>query len=126
MTQITIDINDSLLSKAIIESQAKQISLSEFINNSLEVALTKSNSIAKRSINITDILQKTIECVKELETGKRFFLVEVCKSEDWEALNSGERKQFGKVFRRAIEDAVIPLAKHVDRTKSNLAIYQRT
>ena len=65
MTTITIDINDSLLSNAIIESQAKQVSLSDFINNSLEIALTEKNITTKQSINVEDILQKAVERVIE-------------------------------------------------------------
>jgi hypothetical protein len=124
MTQITIEINDSLLSKAIIESQAKKVSLSDFINNSLETILREPPEVNK--ISVAEILQNTIERVKELESGKTFLLVDMCKKENWNALNSGERKQFGKIFRKEVEDGQELIAKHIDRTTSNKAIYQRT
>lgn len=125
MTQITIEINDSLLSKAIIESQAKKVSLSDFINNSLETVLREPPP-AIRKISVAEILQNTIERVKELESGKTFLLVDMCEKENWNALNSGERKQFGKIFRKEVEDGQELIAKHIDRTTSNKAIYQRT
>lgn len=124
MTQITIEIHDSLLSKAIIESQANQISLSDFINNSLETALKEQPPVTNK-ISIAEILQNTIERVKELDSGKQFLLVEMCQKENWDALNSGERKQFGKMFRKEVEGGKELIAKHIDRTSSNKAIYQR-
>lgn len=125
MTQIIIELEDSLLSASLIESQEQQISLDLFINEAIKSMLTEPNLPIQKPIKIEDILENTVECAKRKVTGEEFLLVDICTNDNWNSLSSGERKSLGKEFRKAVENATPQIARHVRRTSSNKAVYQR-
>ncbi len=125
MTQIIIEIDDSLLSASLIESQEQQISLDTFINEAIKSTLAEPNSPIQKPISIDGILKNTVECAKQKAIGEEFLLVDICTNEDWNSLSSGARKSLGKEFRKSVENTVPQIAKHVGRTSSNKAIYKR-
>ena len=125
MAKLMIEIDDSLLSKALIESEEQQVSLDIFINEALRATLIEPNPPARRSISIETMLRNAVEGVKARVIGTEFNLFDICAIEDWEALSSGERKSLGKNFRKAVEGAESPIAKYIGRTSSNKAIYRR-
>ena len=125
MTQILIEVDDALLSAALIESQEQQITLDTFINEAIKTILADPNSPAPKPISIDTILKNTVECAKKTPQGHEFLLVDICTDDDWNALSSGERKSLGKGFRKAVETASPQIAEHVRRTNSNKAVYRR-
>jgi hypothetical protein len=125
MTKLIIEIDDSLLSKALMESQEQEVSLDTFINEALTAALAEPIAQPRKTVSIDTILQNAVEQAKSLKVGTKFLLADICSFEDWESLSSGERKSLGKGFRKTVEGSEPQIAEHVGRTSGNKAIYRR-
>lgn len=126
MTKLIVEIDDALLSRALIESQDQEISLDTFISESLKTTLESSSPIPiRKTVNIEDVIASAVKQVRTREINSEFLLIDLCSNEDWEALSSGERKSLGKGFRKEVENMQPPIAKYIRRTSSNKAVYKR-
>ena len=126
MVKIVLEINEALLSKALISSQEQGMDLNTFLCEALDTAIV-SKAPEPESLVLTtdDLIAKVVDRARTKEVGVEFMLVDLCTTDEWESLSSGERKSFGKSFRRAVEDVTPPVAKYVRRTSSNKAVYER-
>ena len=125
MANLLFAIDDSLLSSALLASANRNVALDFFIAEAIRSALEKPGLPLRNSVKIDDILQNALRIVQSKRRGERFFLKDICDAQDWERISGGERKSLGKSFRKAVESSNHPIARHVGRTSSNQAIYER-
>jgi hypothetical protein len=125
MARLLIEIDDVLLAWVMCEAQAREVSLDVFINDAISTIQTKSNLPANKSVSANDILSRLIERTTEIAAGEKFTLIDICEVEDWESISGGERKGLGRNFRKAVEGVIPQIARLVDKTSSNKAIYER-
>lgn len=126
MAKLFVEIDDALLSRALIDSQEQEISLDTFISEALNAALVSPNpAFTRKTVNVDDLIAIAVDRVRTKEIGSEFMLIDLCTNEDWEALSGGERKSLGKGFRKAVESMYPPIAAYVQRTSSNKAVYRR-
>jgi hypothetical protein len=72
--------------------------------------------------SIAEEVKRSVERTRLLATGTRFSAAQVC---DLPKFSSGERKVLGREYRRAVEGAQPPVAKHIGRSKDRHAIYEK-
>ena len=72
---------------------------------------------------VEDLIAETLVRVNAIAAGKELFLPDVLTDTAWQTLTSGERKGFGKMFRKVVERDAQPIAKQVRRASNNLAVY---
>ena len=126
MAKLIVEIDDVLLSKTLIDVQEQEVSLDTFIAEALNAALASPTpATPRRSVDVDDLIASAVESVRAVKVGTEFMLVELCAEKDWDALTGGERKSLGKGFRKAVESMDVPIARHVRRTSSNKAVYER-
>jgi hypothetical protein len=124
MTSIVLDLDDSILSKALIESQEQECSLAEYITDVIAAAL-ELPAIKKPVINVSELIDAALEKAATKPIGAEFMLIDVCPDDVWAKLSGGDRKSFGKGFRRVAESQTPPLIAFDRRTTGNKAVYKR-
>jgi hypothetical protein len=128
MAKLIIEINDSLLAKALIESKEQQVDLDSFINGILIDIFADTDLPTQNRINVDYILQKAISQVQIMLKGKEFNLVEISDIDDWNELSNRERQQIGRNFRAEVEGKTNnkAIAQHMGFVKnSRKALYKR-
>jgi len=126
VTKIMLEIEDLVLLRALTESAKQQTSLAVFITHVLKAALESPNPVSPPLPNkVEDLIAATLVRVHAIAAGKEFLLSDVFADAAWQTLTGGERKSFGKNFRKAVESNSPPLAKYVRRASNNLAVYVR-
>lgn len=126
MAKLFVEIDDTLLSRVLIDSQEQGINLNTFITDALNTALASPNLILPRkTVNVDDVIKRAINIARSKDVGSEFMLRELCTDDDWEALSGGEHKSLGKLFRKAVEGITPPIAAYAYRTSSNKAVYKR-
>lgn len=126
MAKLVLEIDDALLSRALIDSQEQEISLDTFVSEALNSALASPTPApVQRVVNVNDVIASAVDRARAQALGSEFMLIELCDNEDWEALSGGERKSLGKGFRKEVEGMNPPIAEFVRRTSSNKAVYKR-
>ncbi|WP_062175091.1 DUF1413 domain-containing protein [Burkholderia sp. PAMC 26561] len=122
--KILIDVEDSLLGKALNECETQNVSFDRFVTDALRNAIDELIEAEDKS-TVADTVAKAIEAARAILPGNTFHLDDICSPDDWSALNGGERKILGKAFRKAVETGSPAIARHIGRTSGNKAIYER-
>ena len=128
MATLFLNVDDSLLSRALLNSQEQGISLEAWVHEALKAAsLSQAPDAPHKTVNVDSLISRLLEKARAVNIEGEFTLNELCDDSDWNALTSGERKSVGKAFRKALEDTHShpPLARFVRRNSANKAIYQR-
>ncbi len=125
MATIIHEIDDKLLSSALAVCLERRIGLGIFINEALCTSLTEPGIPVCNNDNGKEVLERTLNVVRSKTSGERFFFKDVCSEEDWVAIKPNDRKSFGKKFRKAAENSASPIARFVERSSNNQAIYER-
>ena len=126
MVKLFVEIEDALLSKALIDAQEQEVSLDTFISDAVNAALANpSPSLVRPPVNVEHLISSAVERACAKASGSEFMLFDLCAQEDWEGLSGGERKSLGKGFRKAVELMEPPVAVYLRRTSGNKAVYQR-
>lgn len=120
-----IEFDDALLAKALSECVERKINFEAFVEGAVRDALDAPDESSARDFDISGIVARAVEQASALASDSIFHIDSVCPFDDWNALNGGERKIFGKAFRKAVEGSTPRIAIHVGRTSGNKAIYQR-
>ncbi len=120
-----IEFDEVLLAKVLNECIDRKIGFEAFVMAAIRDALDEPEDSGAREFDIAGIVAKAVALATMLAPGSEFHTDSVCPPADWNALNSGERKIFGKAFRKAVEGSTPPVAQHAGRTSGNKAIYKR-
>jgi len=120
-----IELDDALLAKALSECVERKINFEAFVEEAIRAALDEPGENDARDLDITGIVARAVDHARSLPPDSTFHTDGVCLPDDWKALNAGERKIFGKAFRKAVEGSTPQVAIHVGRTSGNKAIYKR-
>ena len=120
-----IEFDDALLAKVLNECVDRKVGFEAFVMGAIRDALDEPDDSGARDLDISGIVTRAIERAGALASDSTFHIDSVCPSDEWNALNAGERKIFGKAFRKAVEGNVPQIAVHVGRTSGNKAIYRR-
>ena len=128
MATLFLNVDDSLLSRALLNSQEQGISLEAWVHEALKAAsLSQAPDAPHKTVNVDSLISRLLEKARAVNIKGEFTLNELCDDSDWNTLTSGERKSLGKAFRKALEDTHShpPIARFVRRNSANKAIYQR-
>ncbi|WP_137175937.1 DUF1413 domain-containing protein [Massilia sp. HP4] len=123
--KVSIELDDALLARALSNCVERKVEFEAFIAAAIREALDDPEVSDAEDVDITGAVARTVAFASELAPGSEFHIDDVCPPSDWTALNSGERKIFGKAFRKAVEGSLPAVAVHVGRTSGNKAIYRR-
>jgi len=116
--RIMIDVEEPLMEKVLAECTLRGITLDSFASLAFKLPLMQSNAASS-------LLPKLVASARALPSGSEFHLAKLCPASDWRAIGAGERKSLGKGFRKEVEGATPPIARHIGRTSNSQAIYQR-
>jgi DNA-binding transcriptional regulator YdaS (Cro superfamily) len=123
MANLSISLPDSVLAAALAEAMNQGTTLEAFIERAISSGVSRTALTPRLPANPEAILQEAVNVAKSKSKGDKFLLKDLCDDQSWTSMTTGERKVFGKRFRTAIEGS--KTAKHVDKTSSNQAIYER-
>lgn len=123
--KVFIEFDDALLAKVLNECVDRKMGFEEFVIGAIRDALDEPDDSSARDFDITGIVTRSVERASALASDSTFHIDRVCPSDEWNTLNAGERKIFGKAFRKAVEGSTPQIAVHVGRTSGNKAIYRR-
>jgi hypothetical protein len=123
MANLSISISDSVLAAALAGAMNQSTTLEAFIESAISSAVSSTAFKPRIPANPEAILLEAVNVAKSKLKGDRFLLKDLCDHHSWISMTAGERKVFGKRFRTAVEGS--GTAKHVDKTSSNQAIYER-
>jgi hypothetical protein len=123
MATISIALSDSVLAAALNEALGKKTSLDVFIEGAITAAISNPTAQLHRTVSLEKLLDDALNTANNKLPGERFLLKDVCNHDSWNDITTGERKIFGKVFRKSVETLLI--AELVEKTSSNQAIYKR-
>lgn len=124
MTAIVLDLEDTILAKALQECLEHDYTLSEYITEAISSAL-EIPIIKKPSVNINELIETALIAAENKSIGTEFMLTDVCPSDVWENLSGGDRKSLGKGFRKAAESQKPTKVVFDRRTTGNKAVYKR-
>ena len=125
MATLSIALSDSILAAALTEATTRNIPLEVFIESAIRGAISSPTAQPSPTVKIETLLQSAVSAARSKPSGTKFVMQELCNHQDWESTTPGERKVLGKKFRKIVESQDDWIAKHIDRTASNQAIYQR-
>lgn len=120
-----VEVDDALLAKALNECVERKVDFEAFVEEAIRAALDEPDENDAKDVDITGIVARAVDHASSLPPDTTFHTDDVCLPDDWKALNAGERKIFGKAFRKAVEGSLPQVAIHVGRTSGNKAIYKR-
>lgn len=124
MAKLIIEIDDLLLTQALLKSQSEQISLDDFIDDALRKILPETNLPTEVVNSIESMLSKAVERANQKKSGERFILRRLFENSEWQTLGTAVNKNaFGRLFRRKIEtqETVILL----DERQGRIAVYEK-
>ena len=123
--KVFVEFDEVLLSKVLNECAEQKVEFEVFVMAAIREKLEEPEDSGARDFDVAKTVAKAVAIASELATDSEFHIDSICPPSDWNALNSGERKIFGKAFRKAVEGSNPPVAVHVGRTSGNKAIYRR-
>jgi hypothetical protein len=121
--KVFIEFDEGLLAKVLTECVDRKIEFDAFVIGAIRDALNEPDDSCTK--DLTGVVGKAVEQASGLAVDSTFHIDSVCPPDEWNALNAGERKIFGKAFRKAVEGSTPQIAVHVGRTSGNKAIYRR-
>lgn len=120
-----IEVDDLLLAKVLSECVERSVSFERFLIDALRDAVEDHGTSDEREADIPALVAMAVTNASALAVASTFHLDDICPPDAWRMLNVGERKIFGKAFRKAVEGSSPQIALHVGRTSGNKAIYER-
>ncbi|MFJ2689188.1 DUF1413 domain-containing protein [Pseudomonas sp. NPDC087336] len=119
--KVTVEIRDDLLAALLDRSSSTNSTADEVLNGLLATALDQPEA---ESVDLVQAIQLTLQAVEKVPHGETFLVEEVIPTETWQLMTTGDRKSFGKTFRKQVVQA--GLAEWVTRNSGNKAIYRRS
>jgi hypothetical protein len=116
---ITIELQNDVLAALLERTRANGTAIEDVVDDLLREALEQPQV---ESIDIHEILDESLARLREMKPDSEFSLEDVISSQSWEAMSTGDRKSFGKLFRKEAERA--GLAEWQRRSSGNKAIYR--
>jgi hypothetical protein len=116
---VQIEIRDDVLAALLARSLENGSSVDELVDELLRDSLEQP---IPEGVDLARVLEATLEFVRTLQPDYQFTLEDVIAEQDWDAMTSGDRKSFGKLFRKQSES--LGLAEWVRRSSGNKAIYR--
>lgn len=118
---INIEIKNDILAALLSRSAETNNSVEAVLDELLREALEQPSFVG---VVVADVLEACLKKVRKLKVGEMFTLDDVISPQAWDAMSSGDRKSFGKRFRKEAESA--GLAEWETRNSANKAIYKRS
>lgn len=118
---VQLDISNDMLTNLLSRSDEAGMSVDDVLDELLREAFDQPRA---EVVDLQLALDSSMSAVRELSSGSTFMLENVIDQDLWDAMSVGDRKSFGKRFRKEAEGAGI--AQWKDRTSGNKAIYLRT
>jgi hypothetical protein len=118
--KVTFEIRDDLLAALLDRSSSTNITTEEVLNSLLAAALDQPEAEA---VDLVHAVRVTLSEVTKVAHGETFLVEDVIPADIWQSMASGDRKSFGKTFRK--QAAQSGLAEWVSRNSGNKAIYRR-
>jgi hypothetical protein len=134
MLQILLEVPDEeLFEGGLAAARSEKLSFSEYVQNLIRRNLNDDQQVEDPPVTtppetIEQILAQAVNSARNLSSGTDFLLANLfTASRDrwtWPSLSIGDRKQLGKLFRKAMEESGV--AVWVRRRSDNHAVYRRT
>ena len=122
MANINIELSDHLLIKVLASATAKKIGLDAYLEEILAEAEAEADEEDLHGFtDIDSAIAVALQRATALAAGKDFHLQDLFSEPEWASVASP--RWVGRKFRPAVETA--GLAKHIDKTDTNKAIYRR-
>ena len=86
--------------------------------------IVKRMDEALHTVDLDPVVAEAVVAARNIAAMSEFTLFDVCERNWWLASSPGDRKQLGKVFRRAVETAGV--ATWLRRRSDNHAVYRRS
>ena len=118
--KVMIEVRDDLLAALLDRSSSTNTTTEEVLNSLLAAALDQPETEA---VDLVHAVQVTLTEVAKVVHGEEFLVEDVIPAEIWQSMTSGDRKSFGKTFRK--QAAQSGLAEWVSRNSGNKAVYRR-
>lgn len=118
---INIEIKNDVLAALLSRSAETNNSVETVLDELLREALEQPTFVG---VVVADVLEACLEKVRQLKVGEMFTLDDVISHQMWDSMSTGDRKSFGKRFRKEAESA--GLAEWETRNSANKAIYKRS
>lgn len=118
---INIEIKNDILAALLSRSAETNSSVETVLDELLREALEQPSFVG---VVVADVLEACLKKVRQLKVGERFTLDDVISPQTWDSMSTGDRKSFGKRFRKEAESA--GLAEWETRNSANKAIYKRS
>jgi len=125
MAKVLVDIDDGVLMGALAESQDQQLILDKYVEQVLRRAQAEDTGTPPVAVDIGAVIEDACQKAQALTQRERFHLTDLIGEDLWQAIDTGERRAMGKIFRARMEQSEPKIAHHVGRTSANLAIYER-
>jgi len=104
MAKLIIEIDDLLLTQALLKSQSEQISLDDFIDDALRKIMPEIILPTEVANSVESMLSTAVERANKKNSGDRFLLKSLFEDSEWQNLGTAANKNaFGKFFRKKIE-----------------------
>ncbi|MBC3271917.1 DUF1413 domain-containing protein [Pseudomonas sp. SWRI81] len=116
---VSLDIKNDVLTALLARSRDTGSSVEDVMDELLREALEQPQI---ESIDIAEILAESLASVRKMNPDTEFTLEDVVSKESWMAMSTGDRKSFGKLFRKETENS--ELAEWMRRSSGNKAIYR--
>jgi len=125
MATVTISLADSTLGAALTAALQQNMTLEAFIESAIRNAVSSAATPfqPRPPVNLETVLNDAVSLARSKAQGDKFLLKDLCDPQAWVCLSAGDRKVFGKRFRKVVEDKGI--AEHWKKSSSNQAIYLR-
>lgn len=118
---VTVEIRDDLLAALLDRSSSSNSTTEDVLNGLLAAALDQPEV---ESVDLVHAIQVTLRAVEKVPHGETFLVEDVIPNDIWKSMTTGDRKSFGKTFRKQVDHA--GLASWVTRNSGNKAIYRRS
>lgn len=116
---VQLEIRDNVLAALLARSLESGSSVDDLVDELLRDSLEQP---IPESVDLARILEASLDYVRALQPDFQFTLEDVIAQPDWDAMRTGDRKSFGKLFRKQAES--LGLAEWVRRSSGNKAIYR--
>ena len=116
---VTIDFKNDILSALLERCRITGSAVEDVVDDLLREALEQPQV---ENINLTEVLLESLSRIRAMPPETEFSLEDVVSKDSWDAMSPGDRKSFGKLFRREAENS--GLAEWMRRSSGNKAIYQ--
>lgn len=116
---VSFEMKNDILAALLARSRENGSSIEDVIDELLREALEQPQV---ESVNVSKILAESLANVRNMHPDTEFTLEDVVSKESWEAMSGGDRKSFGKLFRKETESS--ELAEWKRRSSGNKAIYR--